>query len=230
MTLEQLQQLSFSDEHLVAMICRLSDFSAIPEGESQYTIAEGEESLYSRLEMHPSLAKPSLNDLEAEFLVYKAELIAAEEARLAELSRIAALRARLAAFDADPALPCARLGLHLQQPNWAIIHKEIIEQNNVALLEQMETEWAAFQAEQSAQAQVNVMDQLRAGRDDALAASDFTQLADAPLTSEEKAEYRTYRSYLRSLPAIYEGGHQIEPIVLTFAQWKLNPPSYPAGI
>lgn len=42
---------------------------------------------------------------------------------------------------------------------------------------------------------------LRAARDRALTACDWTQLADSPLTAEKKAEWATYRQALRDLPA-----------------------------
>lgn len=39
--------------------------------------------------------------------------------------------------------------------------------------------------------------QVRAVRDSYLSATDYTQLPDAPFTSEEKAQYAGYRQYLR---------------------------------
>lgn len=42
---------------------------------------------------------------------------------------------------------------------------------------------------------------LRAERDKLLAACDFTQVNDAPLTAQEVADYATYRQELRDLPA-----------------------------
>ena len=41
---------------------------------------------------------------------------------------------------------------------------------------------------------------LRADRDAKLAATDFTQLADAPIDSATKLKYRDYRAYLRAVP------------------------------
>ena len=41
---------------------------------------------------------------------------------------------------------------------------------------------------------------VRANRDQKLAASDWTQMADSPLTSEKKTEWATYRQSLRDLP------------------------------
>jgi hypothetical protein len=44
-------------------------------------------------------------------------------------------------------------------------------------------------------------EELRAARDAELAASDWTQLADSPLTDSKKAEWATYRQALRDFPA-----------------------------
>lgn len=41
---------------------------------------------------------------------------------------------------------------------------------------------------------------MRAARDRALAASDWTQISDSPLSAEKKAEWATYRQALRDLP------------------------------
>ncbi len=43
----------------------------------------------------------------------------------------------------------------------------------------------------------------RGNRDGMLTASDWTQLADSPLTAPKKAEWATYRQELRDLPATY---------------------------
>jgi len=45
--------------------------------------------------------------------------------------------------------------------------------------------------------------QVRMTRNGALTACDWTQLGDAPLTDEQKAEWVTYRQDLRDLPATY---------------------------
>ena len=42
---------------------------------------------------------------------------------------------------------------------------------------------------------------LRLLRDDALAASDWTQIGDSPLSAEDKAAWGGYRTYLRDLPS-----------------------------
>ncbi|WP_447897980.1 tail fiber assembly protein [Stenotrophomonas sepilia] len=42
----------------------------------------------------------------------------------------------------------------------------------------------------------------RAARNDALRATDWTQMADAPLTALEKTAYQAYRQALRDLPGL----------------------------
>lgn len=56
---------------------------------------------------------------------------------------------------------------------------------------------------------------LRATRSALLAASDWTQMADAPLTDEERQAWRAYRKALRDLP-----GATPEPLA---AEWPLPP-------
>lgn len=46
----------------------------------------------------------------------------------------------------------------------------------------------------------NAQSKLRATRDQLLRETDFTQLVDAPLTTEKKEEFRLYRQALRDLP------------------------------
>lgn len=43
---------------------------------------------------------------------------------------------------------------------------------------------------------------VRRGRDSALAASDWTQAADSPLSSDKKTEWATYRASLRDVPSL----------------------------
>ena len=43
-------------------------------------------------------------------------------------------------------------------------------------------------------------DELREKRDRRLAASDWTQMADSPLSDSKKAEWATYRQALREIP------------------------------
>ena len=49
--------------------------------------------------------------------------------------------------------------------------------------------------------QMSAINELRTVRDGKLDSSDWTQIADAPLTDSKKAEWVTYRQALRDLPA-----------------------------
>ena len=53
----------------------------------------------------------------------------------------------------------------------------------------------------SAASELPTIDQFRAMRNDALLRTDWTQLPDAPLSTEKVAEYKTWRQTLRDLPA-----------------------------
>lgn len=55
---------------------------------------------------------------------------------------------------------------------------------------------------------------LRAERDRLLAASDFSQMPDAPLTKGQRDRWRAYRQALRDLPAASD---------LTAVQWPVPP-------
>lgn len=55
---------------------------------------------------------------------------------------------------------------------------------------------------------IPAIDTTRPQRDQLLAASDWTQLPDAPLTDDQRAAWRTYRQALRDLP---ETGDWPEP-------------------
>jgi len=59
--------------------------------------------------------------------------------------------------------------------------------------------WASRE-ELEARAKAEALERLRAERDRLLRDSDWTQLPDAPLTPEERAEWAAYRQALRDLP------------------------------
>lgn len=56
---------------------------------------------------------------------------------------------------------------------------------------------------------------VRQERDRRLAECDWTQVADVPLTEEEKNEWRTYRQILRDLPSTI--------VDVSFVNWPLKP-------
>lgn len=81
---------------------------------------------------------------------------------------------------------------------------EIIDLSSQVLAETVAQKWTEF----------------RADRDAKLSACDFTQLADAPLTSAEKTEYRGYRTYLRGAPDLHNDTTILTATVKTFEEYK----------
>jgi len=61
---------------------------------------------------------------------------------------------------------------------------------------------------------------LRRKRNEFLEFTDWTQLADCALTTEEKKEYRAYRSYLRTIPILYDDSNVVYAKVYSFEDWK----------
>jgi hypothetical protein len=53
-----------------------------------------------------------------------------------------------------------------------------------------------------------------------LCATDWSQLADCELDTEEKKEFRSYRSYLRVLPKLYDDSTIVSAKVYSFEDWK----------
>jgi hypothetical protein len=72
-------------------------------------------------------------------------------------------------------------------------------------------EWTVYEktAEQIATDTANKAFEIRKQRDDLLAKSDWTQLPDAPLTDEKRAEWSTYRQALRDISTL-EGFPYVE--------------------
>lgn len=65
--------------------------------------------------------------------------------------------------------------------------------------------WAG-RDELEARAKAEALERLRAERDRLLRDSDWTQLPDAPLTADERAQWAAYRQALRDLPQQAEEG------------------------
>lgn len=59
--------------------------------------------------------------------------------------------------------------------------------------------------------------------------TDWTQLVDAPLTTEEKKQWRSYRDYVRHIPKLWQRKQILELKVMTFEEWQKNPPVYKKG-
>jgi hypothetical protein len=61
---------------------------------------------------------------------------------------------------------------------------------------------------------------LREKRNEFLAVTDWTQIADCELETEQRKEYRAYRSYLRVLPKLYDNSSVVSAKVYSFEDWK----------
>ena len=70
------------------------------------------------------------------------------------------------------------------------------------------------------------MERVRLERNRMLHMTDFSQLADVPLSNDEKKSYRQYRRYLRELPVLIERDQVLDFKVLTYEEWKRNPPKF----
>ena len=69
---------------------------------------------------------------------------------------------------------------------------------NVPFTPEEEAEWDAMEAEYAAGADDRAAAEVREERDDKLVASDWTQVADAPV---DQTAWATYRQALRDVPA-----------------------------
>lgn len=67
------------------------------------------------------------------------------------------------------------------------------------------------------------MERVRLERNRMLQLTDFSQLADVPLSNEEKKKYRQYRRYLRELPKLIEREQVLQFKVLTYQEWCNKP-------
>lgn len=98
MTLTEIENLKIRD--VVAEIMgALLDPELLPEGQKAYWLAEEGLNDYDRLRVNDVYEKPTLLEINAEFDRIKAELIAIENARLAEIERVRDLKLRWNALE-----------------------------------------------------------------------------------------------------------------------------------
>lgn len=69
---------------------------------------------------------------------------------------------------------------------------------------------------------INCWKVLRANRNEALKQSDWTQLADVVMKTEERTSWRKYREYLRHLPKMHSDESICSADVLSFEEWSLR--------
>ena len=63
-------------------------------------------------------------------------------------------------------------------------------------------------------------EELRSKRCVCLFNTDWSQIADAPLTTTERNHYREYRQYLRDLPLSYDNTSIINYNIMNLSEWK----------
>ena len=60
----------------------------------------------------------------------------------------------------------------------------------------------------------------RAARDTLLKGSDWTQLADAPMTTADRVDWKKYRQYLRDVPSLHTDVTIENAKVASFEEWR----------
>lgn len=197
-------------------------------GEAEFSFPEESDGSYSDAVLESEGAKPTLEDLEMELPSYKTELIAAEQGRIDEEDRIQNLKDRFESIG-DVHRVVDHAGISASNPA-AYFRDMILGESDKDLAETrmsvIDSAKNAIIAAEGTEAEAKVMADMRSDRDGYLAKTDFTQLADAPLTTEEKTEYRNYRDYLRKIPELFEGGQIVEMKAMSFEEWKLDKPIY----
>lgn len=174
------------------------------------------EELFSSEELEVTLTQEEL----------EAQLAAEMEARIAEENRIRDIKARF------NGLVDVRLVMDEVRPNTsntALVLRDMLQNPNPthveAELAAMEIVSEVIKAERAEEAAGKVMKDIKAKRNEMLRDSDFSQLADAPLSPEQRTEMREYRTYLRELPVLIERAQANEE-VLTLEEWRENKPLF----
>jgi len=158
MTITQIEALNLLDQPTFeSVLLRVLDFSILDEAELKYTIVEdatGLLSLYDRLMVNSGITVPAdlESQMDAEFLVYQAELVVIENARLVqlELDRISDLVSRIDAIG-DFRMIMNRVDSSISNP--ALYRNSIINADSVsaeALIAALEAEEVVYDSEMAA--------------------------------------------------------------------------------
>jgi len=182
------------DDCFFSLLDRLVDFSNIPQNEAPYLLSEDEElSYYERITLHESLTLPSSDDFDAEFIIYKNELIQEINNRYDELERIYSITERYNAIE-DIRGAINEAGLDESIPNVKIELKRIIKENDITQLELLENSGAAFIGKEAIKAQKIVRKEK--GKKARMLCTDILDLMagfnlERELTSEQINELKT---------------------------------------
>lgn len=141
MNYEQISALTLNDS-ITMLFHRIVDLSLLPEGEaaweydSEIGLSEIDHWIFNVV-----LVKPTLEALEAEFVTYKAELTAIEDARIAEAARVADIQAR---WDLMQDIRANMNKAGLTDSNPALVLLQIINDNDQTKLELLESKAAGI--------------------------------------------------------------------------------------
>jgi hypothetical protein len=109
----------------------------------------------------------------------------------------------------------------LQKYGWypVVIEKEDVLEPNMVIERQVfsfngkeviQSRQIREKTEEEIEQEVNQLwDQIRSQRDVFLSSTDWTQLPDAPITEEEKAEWSVYRQEIRDVPNLFDSPYDI---------------------
>jgi len=134
------------DEVIIELMSRLLDLSVIPIGTNFYNLLPEGQDLYERVQVHILLTKPSMEELEFELINYKLEILEAFDETAAERERVEALETRFTALS-DLRVLMSRT--NNQQPNMKIFKRDLINDDNTALLGILEAEDAIYKVEKA---------------------------------------------------------------------------------
>jgi len=100
---------------------------------------------YTDIMLNSTFTKPTLLEYEAEFVIYKQELVDQENARLAEVARVEDIKSRYSIL--EPYIHSLKIGSTLaDQPNPAIILRELTKPEKLIDLELMESKYPSLLA------------------------------------------------------------------------------------
>ena len=177
----------------------------------------------------------TIDEVVLAFEAYKTQLRNAENIRIAEVERLRTLQIRIDELGKDHGL---LVSYYLKNKshnsggyNSAAFDKHHVDKSDCKFwrynipkptLEELESIRISIKNTQVEKDSQRKWKEVRQERDSILQATDYTQIADCPITSAEKAEYRGYRSYLRSIPEQYSQATIDTAIVMSFSEYKAS--------
>ena len=224
MTLKEVEALKMEDYRISMMYRILKDeIKALPSNEF-WLLSD------NPIIIHENLSIPEEEMIISEFNLYKEELREDIRNKIKEDNRIKGLEEDIECIIEDHNKHLYIHTVLLDTPNPVKYLKDMIKDSSKddeirtiikSILIAKEEYYSSLTDDT-----ISDVERMKLDRCKFLLETDFTQLADAPFTSAEKALYREYRQYLRDLPMIYKNAQILEPIAMNFDDWMLNKPIY----